>query len=150
APALETEFERLGDSLLVVGDPRALKGHLHTDDPGPALCLGTRAGVIEGVEIADMHRQTEEREERLLAALPGGASRSAVVAVVAGEGDRRVFEGRGAGRSVEGGQTMTPSTAALLAAVDATGAEEVVLLPNNSNVVMSAEQGARVARKALP
>ena len=113
-PALETELDRLGDSLLVVGDPSALKVHVHTDDPGAALALGTRAGTIEGVEIADMHRQTEEREERLLAALPGGASRSAVVAVVAGEGNRRLFEDLGAEQIVEGGQTMNPSTADLL------------------------------------
>jgi len=149
AATLETELERLGDSLLVVGDPSALKVHVHTDDPGAALSLGTRAGTIEGVEIADMHRQTEEREERLLAALPGGGSRSAVVAVVAGEGNRRLFEDLGAERIVEGGQTMNPSTADLLAAVDATAADEVVLLPNNSNVVMSAEQAARVAGKPV-
>ena len=148
-PALETELERLGDSLLVVGDPSALKVHVHTDDPGAALALGTRAGTIEGVEIADMHRQTEEREERLLAALPGGASRSAVVAVVAGEGNRRLFEDLGAEQIVEGGQTMNPSTADLLSAVDASAADEVVLLPNNSNVVMSAEQAARVAGKPV-
>jgi hypothetical protein len=109
--ALEAELERLGDSLLVVGDPSALKVHVHTDDPGAALTLATQAGVIEGVEIADMHRQTEEREERLLASLPGGASRSAVVAVVAGEGNARLFEDLGAERIVEGGQTMNPSTA---------------------------------------
>jgi DAK2 domain fusion protein YloV len=149
APALETELEQLGDSLLVVGDPSALKVHVHTDDPGAALSLGTRAGVIEGVEIADMHRQTEEREQRLLAALPGGASRSGVVAVVAGEGNRRLFEDLGAERIVEGGQSMNPSTADLLAAVDATDADEVVLLPNNSNVVLAAEQAARVAGKPV-
>ena len=96
-----------------------------------------------------MHRQTEEREERLLAALPGGASRSAVVAVVAGEGNRRLFEDLGAERIVEGGQTMNPSTADLLEAIDATAADEVVLLPNNSNVVMAAEQAARVAGKPV-
>jgi DAK2 domain fusion protein YloV len=149
APALESELERLGDSLLVVGDPSALKVHVHTDNPGAALTMGTRAGAIEGVEIADMHRQTEEREERLLAALPGEASRSAVVAVVAGEGNRRLFEDLGAERIVEGGQTMNPSTADLLEAVDASAAGEVVLLPNNSNVVMSAEQAARVAGKPV-
>ena len=149
APALEAELERLGDSLLVVGDPSALKVHVHTDDPGAALSLGTRAGTIEGVEIADMHRQTEEREERLLAALPGGSSRSAAVAVVAGEGNRRLFEDLGAERIVEGGQTMNPSTADLLAAIEATAAEEIVLLPNNSNVVLSAEQAARVAGKPV-
>jgi DAK2 domain fusion protein YloV len=149
AEALEPELERLGDSLLVVGDPSALKVHVHTDDPGAALSLGTRSGTIEGVEINDMHRQTEEWEERLLAALPGGASRSAVVAVVAGEGNRRLFEDLGAERIVEGGQTMNPSTADLLAAVDATAADEAVLLPNNSNVVLTAEQAARVAGKPV-
>jgi hypothetical protein len=149
APALERELERLGDSLLVVGDPSALKVHVHTDDPGAALSLGTSAGTIEGVEIADMHRQTEEREERLLAALPGGASRSAVVAVVAGEGNRRLFEDLGAERIVEGGQSMNPSTSDLLEAVEASAAAEVVLLPNNSNVVMAAEQAARVAGKPV-
>ena len=123
--------------------------HVHTDDPGAALSLGTRAGVIEGVEIADMHRQTEEREERLLASLPGGGSRSAVVAVVAGAGNASLFEDLGAEQIVEGGQTMNPSTADLLAAIEASSADEVVLLPNNSNVVMSAEQAARVAGKAV-
>jgi len=149
AEALETELERLGDSLLVVGDASALKAHVHTDDPGAALSIGTRAGVIDGVEIADMHRQTEEREERLLAAVPGGASLTGVVAVVAGDGNRRLFEGLGAERVVEGGQTMNPSTADLLDAVDSVGADEVVLLPNNSNVVMAAEQAARVAGRPV-
>jgi DAK2 domain fusion protein YloV len=147
--ALEAELERLGDSLLVVGDRSALKIHVHTDDPGAALTLGTRAGAIEGVEIADMHRQTEQRKERLLAALPGEEARSAVVAVVAGEGNRRLFKDLGAEKIVQGGQTMNPSTADLLEAVESVAAGEVVLLPNNSNVVMAAEQAARVAGKPV-
>ncbi len=149
AQALETELEHLGDSLLVVGDPEALKIHVHTDDPGAALSLGTGVGTIEGVEIADMHRQTEQREQRLLSALPGGASRSGVVAVVAGEGNHRLFEALGAERVIEGGQTMNPSTADLLEAVDAVVADEVVLLPNNKNVVMAADQASRVAGKPV-
>ncbi|MDQ2910337.1 MAG: DAK2 domain-containing protein, partial [Actinomycetota bacterium] len=149
AESLEAEVEKLGDSLLVVGDRDALKIHVHTDDPGAALSLGTRVGTIEGVEIADMHRQTRQREERLLAALPGGAARSGVVAVVAGEGNRRLFEDLGAGKVIEGGQTMNPSTADLLEAVDSVAADEVVLLPNNKNVVMAAEQAARVAGKPV-
>src|SRR5204862_309386 len=84
AENLETELERLGDSLLVVGDPSALKVHVHTDDPDAALALGNAAGTVEGVEIADMHRQTEEREERLSA---DPHARSATVAVTASEGD---------------------------------------------------------------
>jgi DAK2 domain fusion protein YloV len=147
--ALEAEVEKLGDSLLVVGDREALKVHVHTDDPGAALSLGTRAGTIEAVEIADMHRQTEQREERLLAALPGGASRSGVVAVVAGKGNRELFANLGAAKVIEGGQTMNPSTADLLEAIDGLGADEAVLLPNNGNVVMAAEQAARVAGRPV-
>jgi fatty acid kinase len=149
AEALEAEVEKLGDSLLVVGDREALKVHVHTDDPGAALSLGTRAGTIEAVEIADMHRQTEQREERLLAALPGGASRSGVVAVVAGKGNRKLFADLGAAKVIEGGQTMNPSTADLLEAIDGLGADEAVLLPNNGNVIMAAEQAARVAGRPV-
>jgi len=147
APALEAELDTLGDSLLVVGDRSALKVHVHTDDPGAALSLGTRAGAIEGVEIADMHRQTEKREERLLAALPD--AHTSVVAVVAGDGNRRLFEQLGAERVVEGGQTMNPSTADLHEAIESAGSGEVVVLPNNRNVVMAAEQAARVAGKPV-
>ncbi len=147
AAALEAELDKLGDSLLVVGDPSALKVHVHTDDPGAALSLATGAGLLEGVEIADMHRQTEQREERLLAALPG--SRTSVVAVVAGAGNRRLFEELGAERVVEGGQTMNPSTADLHEAIEGAGSDEVVLLPNNANVVLAAEQAARVAGKPV-
>jgi DAK2 domain fusion protein YloV len=142
AAALEGELERLGDSLLVVGDPAALKVHVHTDDPGAALSLATAAGRIDGVEIADMHRQTEEREERLTAAMD---VRCAVVAVVTGEGNRRLFESLGANRIVEGGQTMNPPASELLAAVEAAGSDEVVLLSNNGNIVLAAEQAARLS-----
>ncbi|HKI93047.1 MAG TPA: DAK2 domain-containing protein, partial [Gaiellaceae bacterium] len=67
---LEDALDGLGDSLLVVGDASALKVHVHTDDPGAALSLGTAVGTIAGIEIANMHEQTLEREERLLAAVP--------------------------------------------------------------------------------
>ena len=88
--ALETELEQLGDSLLVVGDENAIKVHVHTDDPGAALSIGTRVGTIDRIEIANMHEQTQEREERLLAAVPDAPrAQSGVVAVVAGDGNRR-------------------------------------------------------------
>jgi DAK2 domain fusion protein YloV len=141
---LEGELERLGDSLLVVGDADAVKVHVHTDEPGAALAVGTKRGTIAGVEIANMHLQTVQREERLLESVPGATE---VVAVVAGDGNRRLFESLGATRIVEGGQTMNPSTAELVAAVEATGADAVILLPNNSNVIMSAEQAAELTSK---
>ena len=151
AEALETELEQLGDSLLVVGDPSALKIHVHTDDPGRALALGTTLGTIEGVEIANMHKQTEERSERLLSAVPDPelTLETGVVAVVPGSGNRRLFESYGAARVIEGGQTMNPSTADILAAIEATPATEVLVLPNNSNVILSAEQAAQLTDKPV-
>jgi uncharacterized protein len=149
ADGLEAELEQLGDSLLVVGDPSALKVHVHTDDPGRALSLGVARGVVGGVEVANMHAQTLEREGRLLHAVPGvEAPTSAVVAVAAGAGNRKLAASFGA-LVVDGGSTMNPSTADLLAAIEAAEAGEVVVLPNNGNVIMSAEQAADHASKLV-
>jgi DAK2 domain fusion protein YloV len=145
--ALEREVERLGDSLLVVGDSSAVKVHVHTDDPGAALSLGTRAGTIENVEIADMHRQTQARERRLLAVVPDPEQASAVVAVVAGAGNRRLYESFGA-HVVDGGQSMNPPAADLVEAIERAPAPAVVVLPNNDNVVLAAEQARTLAGKA--
>ncbi len=147
--ALEQLLGKLGDSLLVVGDESALKVHVHTDDPGAALSLGTARGVISGVEIADMHVQTAQREERLTATSAEKASDrvSDVVAVVAGDGNRRLYESLGVAHVVEGGQSMNPSTADIVEAIERTGAREVVVLPNNGNVIMSAEQAIALAGK---
>jgi len=151
AGVLEAELEAFGDSLLVVGDASALKVHVHTDEPGRALSLGTAAGTIEGVEIADMHRQTLEREERLLEAVPSldHTLETGVVAVVPGTGNRRLFESYGATRVIEGGQTMNPSTADIVAAVEAVPAPEVIVLPNNANVILAAEQAAKLVSKPV-
>jgi dihydroxyacetone kinase-like predicted kinase len=150
ADALETRLEQLGDSLLVVGDPSALKIHVHTDDPGAALSAGAVMGALEGIEIANMHRQTAEREERLLHAVPDAAPQACeVVAVVAGEGNRALFESLGASRVVEGGQSMNPAAADLLGAVDGAGAGGVILLPNNSNVLLAAEHAAANADRPV-
>ena len=146
---IEVELEPLGDSLLVVGDPSALKAHVHTDDPGAALRIATGAGTIANVEIADMQRQAETRERRLLAAVPDPANASDVVAVVAGAGNRRLYESLGAAAIVEGGQTMNPAAAELVEAIDRAAAPEIVLLPNNENVVLTAEQAAELAEKPV-
>jgi DAK2 domain fusion protein YloV len=151
---LETGLEQLGDSLLVVGDESALKVHVHTDDPGAALSLGTAMGTIDRIEIANMREQAHQREERLLAAVPDAPpARTGVVAVVAGAGNRRLFESLAAPvgliRIVEGGQTMNPSTSDLLAAVEELGVEEAIVLPNNSNVLLAAEQAAQHASRPV-
>jgi uncharacterized protein len=145
---LETRLERLGDSLVVVGDESALKVHVHTDDPGAALTLGTAVGAIDGIEIANMHEQ-QERRERRLSLVPSAQMRTGVVAVVAGEGNQALFEtlaeGVGTIRIVSGGQTANPSTAELVAALDELEAEEAVVLPNNANVRLAAEHAAEQA-----
>jgi DAK2 domain fusion protein YloV len=146
ADELESQLETFGDSLLVVGDRTALKVHVHTDDPGKALSLGVARGVVGGVEIANMHVQTAEREERLLHAVPETDDACAVVAVTAGPGNRALFESLGA-NVVDGGSTMNPSTSDLLAAIERAAAPQVVVLPNNGNVIMSAEQAAENATK---
>ena len=155
--ALEQQLEQIGDSLLVVGDPNAIKVHVHTDDPGAALSIGIAAGTIDRVEIANMHEQTLEREGRLLAAVPdapqAGRATTGVVAVVAGDGNRRLFRdlARDLGpiEIVEGGQTMNPSTADILEAVRSLEADEAVILPNNSNIQLAAEHAAAHAGRPV-
>jgi hypothetical protein len=146
AEALERELAALGDSLLVVGDESALKVHVHTDEPGRALQLATAVGTLDAVEIANMHRQTAEREVRLLDAAE--ATGTAVVAVSVGAGNRLLFESAGA-TVVDGGETMNPSTEALLGAIESTGADAVVLLPNNPNVFMAADEAAALANRPV-
>ena len=150
ADRLERELELLGDSLLVVGDRAALKVHVHTDDPGAALSLGVAQGTIAGIEIANMHEQTAQREARLLEAVAEPHTTtdvSRVVAVATGAGNRKLFESFGA-VVVDGGTTMNPSTRDLVAAIDAVKEPEVLVLPNNGNVIMGAE--AAVASAVHP
>ncbi len=146
--AFEAFLLPLGDSTLVVGDRRMIKVHVHTNDPGLVLSEALKLGSIGEVEINDMHEQTKARDERLQ-----GHQRLAegtvVVAVVAGEGNKSLFRELGCKAIVDGGQSMNPSAAQLLEAVDSLGADEVVLLPNNGNVVLTAEQAAGMSARHI-
>jgi uncharacterized protein len=137
------QLEALGDSVLVVGDEATLKVHVHTDDHEAAMALFTDVGEISHVDIADMHEQVASQRERL-----GGSGRCGVVAVVSGDGMRRLFAGLGAD-TVDGGPTLNPPTKDLLAAVEACEADEVVLMPNSKNVRMAAEEAAGLTEKAV-
>ena len=145
AARLEDELARLGDSLLVVGDDSMLKVHVHTDEPGTALAAATAVGVIDDVEIANMHAQTEAREKRLLgidrATLP--EFETGLVVVSPGSGIRELFESEHA-TVVDGGQTQNPSVDDLVRAIEATPAPEVIVLPNNGNVILAAEHAAKL------
>jgi DAK2 domain fusion protein YloV len=139
-------LEQIGDSVLVVGDPTTLKVHLHTDDPNSATALFSEFGVVSHLDVADMHAQVQEREERLSA--PQSVAVCGALAVVTGDGMRSLFEGLGV-HTLEGGPTLNPSTYDLLAAIHAIPAEEVVVLPNSANVVMAAERAAELSDKTV-
>lgn len=133
-------LERIGDSVLVVGDEATIKVHVHTDDPEDAIALFEGAGSVTNLDVADMREQIAERTARL------SGARSGLVAVVAGAGIERLFRELGA-EVVLGGETLNPSTAELLAGIRATGAEEVIVLPNSSNVIMAAERACELSEK---
>ena len=140
--AFETFLLPIGDSALVVGDERTVKVHVHVNDPGAVLSEALKHGSIGDIEINDMHAQTRERDERLSAAPEVGEGGTVVVAVVAGAGNQQLFRDLGCHAIVDGGQSMNPSAAQLLQAVEALGVDEVVVLPNNGNVILTAEQAA--------
>ncbi|MGH2982012.1 MAG: DAK2 domain-containing protein [Solirubrobacterales bacterium] len=142
ADSYAPRLEELGDSVLVVGDEETLKVHVHTDDPDAAKSIFSGAVAIEREDIADMHEQMADHRVRL------ASGRSAVVAVVSGDGMRKLFEEAGV-IVVDGGPTLNPATNDLLRAIEACPADEVVVLPNSSNVVLAAREAAELADKPV-
>jgi uncharacterized protein len=140
-------LEGLGDSVLVVGDEVTLKVHVHTDDPEAAVALFEGVGEVANLDVADMREQMAERSARLAA---GGrtpvAGRTGVVAVAAGEGMEGLFAELGA-HVVPGGETLNPSTYELLAGIHGAPAEEILVLPSSSNVIMAAERACELSEK---
>ena len=134
-------LERLGDSVLVVGDPATLKVHLHTDEPDAAVALFDDIGDVSNLDVADMRKQVAERDARLSA-----AARTGAIAVAAGEGLERLFAELGAD-VVPGGETLNPSTYELLAGIHGVAASEVLVLPSSANVIMAAERACELSEK---
>jgi DAK2 domain fusion protein YloV len=141
-------MEAIGDSVLVVGDQATLKIHVHTDDPEHAMALGAALGEVSHTDVADMRAQVVERDARLAVAPAEPTQCCGAVAVVAGDGVVRLFRELGV-QPLDGGPTLNPSTADLLAGIHAVPAEEVVVLPNSSNVFMAAERAAELSNKAV-
>jgi hypothetical protein len=137
-------LERLGDSVLVVGDRQTLKVHVHTNEPERATGLFAGAGAVSHLDVADMHEQVAQRTERLAEAI----QTCGVLAVVSGDGMRELFEGLGAS-VLDGGPTLNPSTYELLAGIHDVPAEQVVVLPNSPNVRMAAERAAELSEKTV-
>jgi hypothetical protein len=138
-------LESIGDSVMVVGDQRTLKVHVHTDAPERATGLFGGVGLVSRLDVADMHEQVSERTERLTARPTDACG---VVAVVAGRGMEALFNSLGA-TPLPGGPTLNPSTYELLAGIHDVPAEEVVVLPNSPNVLMAAERAAELSDKTV-
>jgi DAK2 domain fusion protein YloV len=156
-PAFKDVWAGVGDSIVVVGGDGIWNCHIHTDDIGAAIEAAVEVGRPRKIRVTDLLEQVEEERWVREGAAGGGSVdepphatepvHTAVVAVSVGDGVRRIFHSLGVQRVVTGGQTMNPSTADLLAAVEACPADRVVILPNNKNIIPVAEQvGANTAK----
>ena len=161
---LKKAWAAIGDSIVVVGGDGTWNCHVHTDDIGAAVEAGIEAGRPYRIRVTDLHEQVEAEQcrrhddgadgERADGQRADGQRvdtqvATAVVAVGAGEGVARMLRSLGAQRVVAGGQSMNPSTAEILAAVESAPGKEVVVLPNNKNVVAVAEQAAAAAGRPV-
>jgi len=145
---IKNQIEALGNSVLVVGEPELVKVHVHTDDPTRVITLAGGYGKLLKLNVGDM--STQHRRILEGAGHAAGAPRSngvGIVAVVAGKGLVEIFRGLGVDAIVEGGQTMNPSTQDMLTAIESVPYDEVVLLPNNKNVILAAKQVLGLTKK---
>ena len=165
---LRAFLESNGDSVVVIEDDDVANCHVHTADPGVMLSEAIKYGYLTNFKIENMHEQFLARQkqgkglEKQAAAEERSAGEEFVyaavdperpygfVAVAAGEGLRAVFNDLGVDAVVSGGQTMNPATEDILAAIQSVPAQTVLVLPNNKNIIMAAEQAQKLAdRKVL-
>ena len=137
-------LNNLGDSLLVVNDDEIVKVHVHTEDPGLVMQEGLKYGSLVKVKVDNMRNQHEaqvEKEERQAKPVE---EKEYVIAVVAGDGLADIFKAQGVDYIISGGQTMNPSTEDFVKAVEELNARNIIILPNNKNILMAAQSAAEV------
>lgn len=153
---VRADIEAMGDCPLVIGDEQIIKVHVHVPDPGVPLSYGVKLGSLRDVVVEDMQAQSEEfkpGETKTPAAKAKSEAEEehadfvdvGIVAVASGDGLARMFKEVGARVVVFGGQTMNPSVEDLLNAIDKAKAHSVILLPNNGNIIMAANQAAQIS-----
>ena len=152
----QTIIDMGGVSTVVAGDEKMLKVHTHTQTPGKILDYGVSLGSLLDINIENLQEQSLTYAAESEAEHAGEASETqsaqlpiATVAVVAGAGFEKVFEGLGVNAIVSGGQTMNPSIEELLAAVEAAPSDQVIILPNNGNVILSSQQVVGLTQKKV-
>ena len=144
---LRKKLQSKGQSLIVVGDESTVRVHIHTLDPGNVVHYITSLGTLHKVSIRNMDEQHEDFLTMQKGRMP--AVDMAIVAVVAGDGLADVFTSLGASAIVPGGQTMNPSTKDILQAVEAVPSDKIIILPNNKNIVPTAQQVKSLTDKSI-
>jgi DAK2 domain fusion protein YloV len=150
---LTATLSLLGDSLVVIRDTKTVKVHIHTNRPGRVLEIAQKSGEFQTLKIENMHLQHSHLEEGAKGIKAPEAPKAnepkkefALIAVCFGDGIVNTFKELGVDYVIEGGQTMNPSTEAFVSAIKAVNAKNVIIIPNNGNVVMAAKQAAGMVR----
>ncbi|MEG0874715.1 MAG: DAK2 domain-containing protein [Clostridiales bacterium] len=149
------ELEKLdGDSLVCVGDEGIIKIHFHTNDPGRIISFALTIGELYDIKIENMKEQMarEAAEKHMLTkdAPPKGPKKTCgIVAIASGDGMAEIFKSLGVDEVISGGQTMNPSAEDILNAMESVNADEIVILPNNSNIILAAEQAVKMSNQPV-
>jgi DAK2 domain fusion protein YloV len=144
---IRKRLEKKGESLIVAGDESAVRIHIHTLNPGDVVHYATKLGTVHQVSIRNMDEQHQDFLEMQKERMP--ATDTAIIAVVSGEGLTDILTSLGASAIVPGGQTMNPSTKDLLQAVESVPSDKVIILPNNKNIVATANQVQSLTTKTI-
>ena len=150
---LRRRLERMGDCVLVISDMNVVKVHVHTNEPGKALQYALELGELDSIKIDNMMQERRDRDAKRAAEAAAKAAEPreyGIVAVALGEGLSAIFHDLNVDQVVDGGQTMNPSIQDLAKAADATNAKNVIILPNNTNIILAAQQaGALTERNVI-
>jgi DAK2 domain fusion protein YloV len=144
---IRKRLEKKGESLIVVGDDSAVRIHIHTLTPGNIISIGSKLGTLHQVSIRNMDEQHQDFLEMQKEKMP--STDTAVIAVASGDGLNDVFGSLGAAAVVPGGQTMNPSTKDILQTVEATPSDNIIILPNNKNIIATANQVQSLTQKKI-
>lgn len=150
---LKTYLSSIGDSIVCVNDEEIIKIHVHTDHPGLAIEKALSMGSLSGLKIDNMREQhtskidfgqpvvAEEKE------VSSEEKQNGFISIATGDGLARIFKNLGVDWIIEGGQTMNPSTEDILNAIDKVHANNIFILPNNKNIILAAEQAAKLTKE---
>jgi DAK2 domain fusion protein YloV len=154
--AFKQKIVKYGDSIVVVGTEAIVKTHIHTNEPGTVLNEAIKLGELSKIKIENMKEQhrsiideNENQEATTISSSPAIEKEYGIVTVAAGDGIINIFKDLGVDVVIEGGQTMNPSTADIVKAIESVNAKNIYVLPNNGNIIMAAQQAKEVSSKKV-